>query len=114
MTTGLEIILTYGSQSQTLSESIHSDEGLTLETSVFESLVFVETLVFESSVFVETMVFESSVFAEILVFETSVFESFTVVNLPYRLGLIIYFRVSLSHRRSTHFLSKLNTLLSDT
>ena len=51
-----------------ISSLIHSDEGLTLETSVFESLA--------------------------------------VANLP----LIIYFSVSLSHRRSTQFLLKLNPL----
>ena len=44
-----------------------------------------------------------------LTLETSVFESFTVANLPY-MWLIIYFSVSLSHRRSTQFLSKLNPL----
>ena len=47
-----------------------------------------------------------------LMLETSVFKSFTVANFTLSiLWLIIYFSVSLSHRRSTQFLSKLNPLL---
>ena len=46
--------------------------------------------------------------------ETSVFESFAVANLPLStLRLIIYFSVSLFHRRSTQFLLKVNSLWFD-
>ena len=48
-----------------------------------------------------------------LALETSFFESFMVANLPLSTEwLIIYFSVSLSHRRSTQLLSKLNSLSS--